>query len=161
MTRRTLAGLGVVLAAVASLATSPKRWEFADSRAGTLVLDDAKPTQSVHVTVHATHQPEISVTAELRGGEARLVAIPDDGSPAVIGTVTPVVDDAGRPTSTLRIHEQLPPATCTAPCSVGYALRFERAPGAGTRVEVEWRALAEVRGIGDTPPGAGVAVRSP
>ena len=159
--RRLLAVSGVLLAAFASLATSPRRWEFVDSRAGTLALDDAKPIQTVHVTIHATHVPELSVSADLKGGEARLAVIPDDGSPAVVGTVTPVIDEAGKTTSALKIHERLPAPSCSPPCSLGYTLRFERAPNAGTRVEIGWQALAEVRGIGETPPGAGVAVRSP
>ncbi|HMR11753.1 MAG TPA: hypothetical protein PKA88_38490, partial [Polyangiaceae bacterium] len=65
--RRGLSGAGVVLAALASLATSPAEWSLSDQSAVTDVrLDTNQPEDVRHFTVRSSQRHTVSVSGNIR-----------------------------------------------------------------------------------------------
>lgn len=163
--KRAAARVFVVLAAISTIATSPKRWSFEDMKAVTVVLDDERDKGAEQLTVTATHEPEIELTASVpfatrtMPAEVRIVAKPDDGSAPVVLSVLPALAEAGATPARARVTQKLPAAGCAAGCTRVYRVSFERVGGTGRRLEVTLEARATVRGTGDEPPGAGVQLR--
>jgi hypothetical protein len=160
--RQALALVGVVVAAAATIATSPKRWTLTDTKAATLVLDDDSPKRSVHVTVLATHPAQSRISAahtwasSSSRAEVRFTGKSDDGVQTFDSVAAPMSIEGGAvATQTVLTHS----LDCSPPCSRGYTLSFERTRGAGERVEIEWKVTAQSRELGDQPPGASVSVR--
>lgn len=160
--RRALAFAGVVLAAAASIATSPKRWTLSDAKGAVIVLDDANPKASVHVTAMNTHRAEHRFTALITWpsassrGEVRFIGKSDDGVHTFDSVGAPFAVEGGAVAAQTHLAHQF---QCPAACSRGYTLSFERTRQPGERIEIEWKLEASTREIGDQPPGASVSVR--
>jgi hypothetical protein len=160
--RRALALLGVALAGAATIATSPKRWTLSDSKGATIVLDDASPKASVHVTATSTHNAEHRVTAVITWpsassrGEVRFIGKSDDGVHTFDSVGAPMSIEGGAVAAQTQLAHQF---QCPAACSRGYTLSFERTRQQGERIEIEWKLEASTRELGDQPPGASVSVR--
>jgi hypothetical protein len=160
--RRYFALLGVVLAGAATIATSPKRWTLRDTKSDKLILDDAQPKRSVHVTVSATHKAEFRLAAIAiwpsanSRAEVRVTIHADGGGKVFEAKAAPFVAEGGAVLSRTNVAKgiDLLPGT-----TQGYTVSFERTQHPGDRVEIEWTTEVVSRELGDQPPGASVGVR--
>lgn len=163
--KRTLAKLCVLVAALATLATSPARWKVESSKGVTAELSDAKPVHREQVTVIATHRLDLELIATVvwpeagSKGEVRVIARPDEGSPAVEMVALPSHAEAGVTPVRVAQARELPAGGCLSGCTRVYQIEIERRGGAGERAEVTLEVRAEVKGTGEQPAGAGVNVQ--
>lgn len=152
---------GLVVAALASLATSEPSWREIDDAVGPGVrLTSAQPEAAFHFNVTSSHPHSVAATV-------RLVWSPVSAPPTSSVRVSLVPDDGTTPTERVVRPERLPTDTvvearsgCTGPCEAGYVLRLERVGGADDEaVDASWAVAASIDGDGPgAPRGAFVRV---
>ncbi len=159
--QRALGYLGVVAAALASIATSQASWDVDDEVSGLTSELSAAQLESVHhfsVDSSAEHTVRVSGTLKWDLNPAavvRVIIAKDDGSPAQEGVYR--ADEAklvgpGRRRDTvisLGQHQECD----AAPCEQGYTVTVRLEEGAPQeKVRFDWRFTASMSGSGDDPP---------
>lgn len=160
--QRALAYLGVVAAALASIATSQPSWEVDDQVSGLEDELSAAQLESVHhfsVESSAEHTVRVSGTLKWDVNPAavvRVVIAKDDGSPAQEGVYR--ADEAelvapGRRKDTLISLGQHQECEAGPPCEQGYSVTLRLEDGAPQeKVQLDWRFYASMSGSGDDAP---------
>ncbi|GMV16224.1 MAG: hypothetical protein HS104_33085 [Polyangiaceae bacterium] len=159
--QRVLGYLGVVAAALASIATSQPTWDVDDEVSGLHDELGASAPESVrHFSVESSDEHTVRVSGTLKwdlnpAAMVRVSIAKDDGSPVQEGVYR--ADEAklvgpGRRRDTvisLGQHQECE----TKPCEQGYTVTVRLEEGAPQeRVFFDWRFTASMSGSGDGPP---------
>ncbi len=168
--RRGLSGAGVVLAALASLATSPAEWSLSDQSAVTDVrLDTNQPEDVRHFTVRSSQRHTVSVSGNIRwdsaitspAGAVRVQILADDGSllREQIERASDAVNTDGEiEDSSLHASANVP--CVEEQCAAGYTVKLSMVDGhPNETVHVDYDLVAVISGSGaDEPSDAFVTV---
>jgi hypothetical protein len=166
--RRAGALACVVLAAGASIATSKPRWTLHDRATTHVTLDDARPKQTVVLTVESSHSPNVDVpllvtwdsSAKPPRASLRVAITADDGSAPFSASVSPFFDPAGKPVPSAKIEPPSWSSRCKPACRIRYTIELERAAGAGESVSIDASAVATIGQDDETTPPPTAAVRA-
>ena len=168
--RQGLGRLGLVAAAIASIATSPAEWSLEDSTAvPSVLLDTNQPEDVRHFSVRSSQAHGASVVGKLHwdrnlaspAAAVRVQILADDGSllREKIERAQDSVDDEGElQDASLQVGANLP---CeSAPCEAGYTVHLSLVDGhPDESVRIDYRFVASISGTGaDEPNDAFVAV---
>ncbi len=155
----------MLLAAIASVATSQPTWNVGDATKSRVVsLTESSPEASYHYTVNydggtASHRVEGTVLWEAPDSSAakvQLSLIPDDGRETVSELATLTVDANGSP-EPFEFELQVR-GDCGDDCTEGYMVQFERIEGDGKPVVVNWTFRSTMTGVETQPKDAQVEI---
>jgi hypothetical protein len=169
--KQGLSGAGLVLAALASIATSPAEWSLSDQvGVHDVRLDTDQPEDVRHFRVRSSQQHSVSVSGKIHWDESislpvaavRVQILSDDGS--LLREEIERAADAGNGDGELDetpLHARASSACAGKPCEeVGYTVKLSMVDGhPNESVRIDYDFVAAIAGSGaDEPSDAFVTV---